>query len=146
MTAPTTPPATAEKPTETKERKKRVMTPEQLAKREERKKKKAAREAAFEQALMASKEAHPDIWKNLDLLIEKVTAIPTEEQAGTISVVDRVFRNRLRPGRKAKSREKLEKRLAKLREQQVKVLRELGESEEAIAAMLAPPAEAAAPA
>ena len=106
---------------------KRVLTPEQLAKREERKKRRSAKEAQFEQDLMSSKEANTPVWNSLDNLIQVLSDLPQEEQGGVSLLVARVFRNRLRPGRKAKSIEKMQKRLEKLKKQQARILQEMGE-------------------
>ncbi len=102
-------------------------TPEELAAREERKKQRAAKEAAIEKALTESKEQRPQIWASLDSLIGTLTALPQEEQNVNAQLVQRVFKNRLRPGRKAVSREKLLERLERARKQEAKILEQLGE-------------------
>lgn len=108
-------------------RKKRELTPEQIAKREERKKRRAEKEAKFEADLVASKEAHPQVWTKLDELVSSMAEIPTEEKATVTPLVAKVFRNRLRPGRKAISIEKAQARLERLKKQQAKLLVQMGE-------------------
>lgn len=108
------------------------QTPEELkaakAKaREERKKRRAAKEAALETALGESKEKHPKIWTKVDDLVNAVQAIPVEEQPETIPLVTKIIRNRLRPGRQAMTREKMEKKLARLMKQQALLYKKMGE-------------------
>jgi len=100
---------------------------EKMRRREERQQRKAEQEAAYEKGLMGSRQEHPEIWKNLDALIETIQALPQEEQSGNIELVTRVFGSKLRPGRKAQSKEKMAKKLAKLIAEQAKLLAELGE-------------------
>ena len=100
---------------------------ERKAKREERKKKRLAKAKAFEAAHAKSKAAHPDVWKGVDAIVGVVQKVPQEELAETTKLVTVVLRNKLRPGLKAKGREKVLARKERLEKQYAKTLHSLGE-------------------
>ena len=100
---------------------------ERKKKREARKVKRLAKAKAMEASLAKSKVAHPAVWKGVDTTVTAVQAIPQEEQAETTKLVNVILRNRLRPGKKAKSLEKLAARKERLQKQYAKTLRDLGE-------------------
>jgi len=97
------------------------------AKQKARKEARAKKQAKLELELAASRKAQPKAWELFQAFVDEVKKIPVEEAAVSKPVFIQTFRNILKPGVKAKSVEKMKRRLARLEEQRAKLLAELGE-------------------